>query len=108
MNPPENDDALDRLLREQDTYVEDNGFTARVLNALPRRRYENLRTVILLAATALCAVLAASWFTSPDMPPLDLHAMQSNDWQVLLPWTAALLAVASLVGGAISAVSSEE
>jgi hypothetical protein len=107
MNPPENDDALDRLLREQDPYLEDNGFTARVLAALPRRRHENLRTIILLAATAIGAVLAVSLFTSVDMPPPDLHAMLSLDWQVLLPWAAEMLTVFFLVGGALAAVQPE-
>ena len=38
MNLPETNDPLDALLREQNLYVEDNGFTMRVISALPRRR----------------------------------------------------------------------
>jgi hypothetical protein len=109
MNPPENhdDDPLDRLLREQESYVEDNGFTARVLDALPHRRSLRLRTVLLLCATAMGSVLVASWFGSTDMPALDFAAMMSLDARVLLPWLMELLAVAFLAGGAFAAVQSE-
>ena len=36
MNPPE--DSIDALLREQNTYTDDEGFTARVVKGLPRRQ----------------------------------------------------------------------
>jgi hypothetical protein len=49
------------LLREQDKYIEDNGFTARVVAALPRRRRAWLRPVLLLGAVAIGSVLAVLW-----------------------------------------------
>ncbi len=61
MNPPETNDPLDALLREQDKYIEDNGFTARVVAALPRRRRAWLRPVILMGAVAIGSVLAVGW-----------------------------------------------
>ena len=33
MNPSDTNDPLDALLREQNDYIEDNGFTARVMGA---------------------------------------------------------------------------
>src|SRR5260370_24466504 len=62
MNPPETNDPLDTLLRENDAYVEDHGFTARVLTALPpRRRRSWLRPAILLGATMIGFLLLAWW-----------------------------------------------
>lgn len=62
MNPPETNDPLDALLRENDAYVEDHGFTARVLTTLPpRRRRSWLRPAILLGATLIGFLLMAWW-----------------------------------------------
>jgi hypothetical protein len=53
------EDPLDRRLREAAPYIDDDGFTARVLRRLPppRRPRQSLRTVILLAITLLACVL---------------------------------------------------
>ena len=53
------DDELDRQLREAPPYINDDGFTARVLHQLPVRRAPvRLRATILIAATILATVLA--------------------------------------------------
>jgi hypothetical protein len=54
------EDWLDRELREAATYIDDEGFTARVLQQLPppRRRRDLLRAIILLGMTFLASVLA--------------------------------------------------
>src|SRR5260370_36093372 len=54
------EDPLDRQLREAMPYIDDDGFTARVLQRLPppRRQRDSLRAVILLAVTVLASVLA--------------------------------------------------
>jgi hypothetical protein len=54
------EDWLDRELREAATYIDDEGFTARVLQQLPppRRRRDLLRAAILLGMTFLASVLA--------------------------------------------------
>jgi len=59
MNTPE--DPIDALLREQNTYVDDSGFTARVVKSLPRRRRAWLRPALLLGAVAIGSVLAILW-----------------------------------------------
>jgi hypothetical protein len=53
------EDWLDRELREAATYIDDEGFTARVLQQLPppRRRRDLLRAIILLGMTFLASVL---------------------------------------------------
>ena len=54
------EDWLDRELREAAPYIDDEGFTARVLQQLPppRRGHDLLRAVILLGMTFLASVLA--------------------------------------------------
>jgi anti-sigma factor RsiW len=53
------DDWLDRKLQEAAPYIEDDGFTARVLRQLPQpmRRSEFLRSFILVAMSALASAL---------------------------------------------------
>ena len=53
------DDWLDRRLLEAAPYIEDDGFTARVLQHLPQpmRRMEFLRSFILVAMSALASAL---------------------------------------------------
>ena len=54
------EDWLDRELREAAPYIEDGGFTVRVLQQLPppRRGHDVLRAAILLGMTFLASVLA--------------------------------------------------
>jgi hypothetical protein len=54
------EDWLDRELREAAPYIDDDGFTARVLQQLPRPRRGRdwLRAAILLGMTLLASVLA--------------------------------------------------
>ena len=58
-NEIEQDELLDRQLRDAAPYIDDAGFTARVLKQLPPRpRHESLRAVIILGITLLASVLA--------------------------------------------------
>jgi hypothetical protein len=54
------EDWLDRELREATPYIDDEGFTARVLQQLPRprSRHDRLRAVILLGMALLASGLA--------------------------------------------------
>ena len=60
MNDVNQEDWLDRQLREAAPYIDDDGFTARVVKKLPapRRRRDSLRAVILLGITLLASALA--------------------------------------------------
>ena len=60
MNEMEQEDWLDRQLREATPYIDDAGFTARVLQSLPppRRQRDLLRVVLQLAITVLASALA--------------------------------------------------
>ena len=65
MPPPETNDPLDTLLHENEPYIDDNGFSARVMASLPPRRRSWLRPVVLFSATLLSlAVLVVWWLPS--------------------------------------------
>lgn len=60
MDEQHQEDWLDRRLREAVPYIEDDGFTARVLAKLPpaKPRHQSLRTIILVGLSALGSALA--------------------------------------------------
>ena len=59
MDEIKQEDWLDRQLREAAPYIDDEGFTARVLQQLPpRRARRSFRGAILLTITLLASVLA--------------------------------------------------
>jgi len=60
MNEIKQEDWLDRQLREAAPYIDDEGFTARVLEQLPPPQHSrrSFRGPILLAITLLASVLA--------------------------------------------------
>ncbi len=57
MDEKQQEDSLDRQLREAAPYIDDDGFTVRVLRQLPppRRGRDSLRAVILLGITLFMA-----------------------------------------------------
>src|SRR5260370_16738088 len=59
MNEPIEQDWLDRKLQEAAPYIEDDGFTARVLQQLPtpQLRWQFLRPLILVGMSALASAL---------------------------------------------------
>ena len=60
MDEKQQENSLDQQLREAAPYIDDEGFTARVLQQLPqpRRGRDSLRAVILLGITLLASALA--------------------------------------------------
>jgi hypothetical protein len=115
MNQPEKADPVETMLREQNQYVNDEGFTARVMAGLPRRRSRAwVRPAVLLGAAAIGSVLAARWLAWGNLPPLDLSALVSLDFQALtptpdltsalMPWMTMLAVAASIVWAAVAAV----
>ena len=59
MNDPL-DDLLDARLRDETPYIDDAGFTTRVMQQLPRRRlsWSTQRAFIIFAATIVSVVIA--------------------------------------------------
>ena len=107
MNEPVPIDPLDRLLREQDAYINDDGFTRRVLVALPRRRRLELRSVILLGAIVVGCALAAWSFPTSEILALARLDFSSITTASLSALAAALAAIGSLAWGALALVNRE-
>jgi hypothetical protein len=104
MNPSEEKDPIEMQLREQDTYINDDGFTARVVAALPPRRRTWLRPVLLLGSVAVGIVLAIQWLPWSNLPQLDMSALLSLNSQVLTPWIVVLSVGVSLAWTVVAAV----
>lgn len=106
MNPPESNDPLDALLRDQNTYIEDNGFSRRVMARLPRRRRAGwFREVLLLGSTSIGCLLAILWL------PLDLlkiSILPGFHPQVLLAYGLLFAIIGSLTWGVIAALGLED
>ena len=100
------EDWLDRELREAAPYIDDAGFTVRLLQQLPppRRRHDLLRAIILLGMAFLASVLAyvvsgGGRFVSET---LDRLAALPALWVFVLALASGLVIAA---GGATVAVS---
>lgn len=107
MSEPSNKDPLDILLQEQNVYVEDNGFTARVVASLPRRRRSSLQ-MILLAVSIIGWIVAAWCLPWGNLPPLDTATLISLNSQALLPWITASMVIACLAWSTVAAVQGDD
>jgi hypothetical protein len=107
VNPEE--DWLDRELRESAPYIDDEGFTARVLQQLPspRRSRDLLRAAILLGMTFLASLLA--YFVSGGgrfvSVTIERLAALPALWVLVLALASGLVIAAA---GAVAAVSKGE
>ena len=87
------DDWLDRKLQEAAPYIEDDGFTARVLRSLPQpvRKAEFLRSFILVAMSALASALTyvrRQWGnTASAVDPTTVKALRASTASRTRPWT---------------------
>ncbi|HEX3800163.1 MAG TPA: hypothetical protein VH413_15825 [Verrucomicrobiae bacterium] len=99
MPTPETNDPLDAFLREHEGYIEDAGFTARVVESLPRKRRLSPRTIILLSAIATGFILAGLWM----LPLREIITVDRQGALLLLFTTQSLmlLAVALLIGASL-------
>jgi hypothetical protein len=103
------EDWLDRELREAAPYIDDDGFTARVLRQLPRPRrgHDLLRAAILLGMTFFASVIAYVVSGGGRFVSVTIERL------VALPalWVFALALASGLVisaAGAVAAISRAE
>lgn len=110
MKPTDANDPLDALLQENDPYVEDNGFTARVIDALPpRRRRAWLRPAILLGAAIIGFAVMAWWLPSLTfIYNVDSTGAFTINVESLFTLAALLVVLASLSWGLFAAVEWED
>jgi hypothetical protein len=107
MNSPETNDPIEKLLREQDTYLADEGFSRRVVARLPRRRGW-LPRIILLGVVGAGAAWAAYGLPWKDLPPLDYTRVISLDPNVLSAWLPFLAVVVALASGLSAALGRQD
>lgn len=102
------EDWLDRELREAAPYIDDAGFTARVLQQLPppRRGRDLLRAAILLGMTLLASVLAYVVSGGGRFVTMTLERLAALPalWVFVLALTSSLVIAAV---GATAAISRE-
>jgi hypothetical protein len=108
-NAPETNDPLDALLREADGYIPDNGFTARVITALPARRKHSWRRFAVLSTAMLIGAVLAAWQLPSAIAMVGTMPKQWSafHWQTLFAFVPLLAALASL-GWVAFAVTDEE
>jgi len=104
---PEGQDPLDVLLREQVGYIEDRGFTDRVLQSLPRRRRRLLRPIVLLSTSAIGMVLACYWLPWNALAAMDSPDLLSQNIPNLSSWLIIWTVLASLAWAVINALHAD-
>ena len=106
MDEIKQEDWLDRQLREAAPYIDDEGFTGRVLQQLPPPRHarRSFRSAILLAITLLASVLA--YILSDGARFLVVEATRLTTLPTLWLFVLALgSGILVMAGGVIAAIS---
>jgi hypothetical protein len=105
MNSP--GDSIEKLLREQDAHLPDDGFTRRVMARLPRRR-SLLPKAVLLMVALVGAVVMFYWMPLKNLPPLDYRAVFASDSNVSAAWLPVAAVLTALVSAARMALRRED
>ena len=99
------EDWLDTRLREETAYIDDDGFTARVVQKLPARRIRHsLRAAILIGLTIIASVIAymvsgGGWFIAEEATKLAMMPLTAI-------WVcAAAVTILIMAGGLAAALS---
>ena len=108
MNTPNENDPIEKLLREQENYIADDGFTARVMQSLPARQHPWLRKTVLFGAAVIGSVLAVLWLPWNNLPALNPSVLLTLDAQVLASWLPVLAVVFALSRTFITALEQED
>jgi hypothetical protein len=104
----EQGDPLEELLKMKEPYINDEGFTQRVLGALPppRRRFKYRRVVLVTFALVACVI---AFVLFPGVQHVTQALIDVATFKPLaskIP-IASFFVIAMLVGGALVAVWSE-
>ena len=99
------DDLLEARLRDEAPYLDDAGFTSRVVQKLPARQVRRSHRVFMLLGITLAACLAAFWFAGGTSLAFDAYANVAM-LPVMWMWIfAAAVGVLLMVGGLAAALS---
>ena len=103
MNSPETPDSIDELLRRQEAYIADDGFTRRVMAELPEQNRFLLARIVLTLVVIMGTVMAILWMPWNNLPPLDFTQLFSENSKVLSAWIP-FIAVGMALGSAVLAI----
>lgn len=99
------EDWLDAKLRDDAPYIDDAGFTSRVVHRLPARQVRRSYRAFILLGITLAASLAAFWLAGGTSLALDAYtnvAMLPVMWMWIFAAAAAVLVMAGGVAAALS------
>ena len=99
------EDSLDARLRDEAPYIDDAGFTSRVVHKLPVRQVRRSYRAFIMLGITLVACLAAFWFAGGTSLALDAYtnvAMMPVMWMWISAAGAALLVMAGGLAAALS------
>jgi hypothetical protein len=99
------EDSLDARLRDDAPYIDDAGFTSRVVQKLPARQVRRSYRAFILLSITFAACIAAFWFAGGTSLAFDAYANMAM-LPVMWMWIfAALVGVLVMAGGVAAAVS---
>jgi hypothetical protein len=99
------EDSLDARLRDDAPYIDDAGFTSRVVQKLPARQVRRSYRAFLLLGITLAACLAAFWLAGGTSFAIDTYASMAM-MPVTWMWVAAAAtAILVMAGGLAAALS---
>ena len=99
------EDLLDARLRDDAPYIDDAGFTSRVVQKLPARQVRRSYRAFLLLGITLAACVAAYWLAGGSSLAIDAYtnmAMLPVMWMWIF---VAAVGVLVMAGGLAAAVS---
>jgi len=99
------EDSLDAQLRDEAPYIDDAGFTSRVVQKLPARQVRRSYRAIIMIGITVAACLAAFWLAGGTSLAIDAYtnvAMMPIMWMWISAAGAALLVMAGGLAAALS------
>jgi hypothetical protein len=99
------EDSLDARLRDEAPYLDDAGFTSRIVEKLPARRVRRSSRAFLLLGITVAACLVAFWVAGGSSLVIDAYANVAM-MPVTSMWICAAAAGALVMAGGLAAAYS--
>jgi hypothetical protein len=99
------EDWLDARLRDEAPYLDDAGFTSRVVQKLPARQVRRSYRALILLGITLAACIAAFWFAGGTSLAFDAYAnvaMLPVMWMWIFAATVGVVVMAAGLAAAVS------
>ena len=99
------EDWLDAKLRDEAPYIDDAGFTSRVVQKLPARQVRRSYRAFIMLGITLAACIAAFWFAGGTSLAFDAYAnvaMLPVMWMWIFAASVGVLVMAAGLAAAVS------